>query len=492
MKKIKLLFVLSLFTLVCAQLSAKGDSYTYNFWDDIEKAPDAYRVSHVVYAADLKLDKALKNPSSLFAVGNKIYVADTDNNRFLELEYTDKKTLELKRVIDRVNPSPLLNGVETFNMPKDIFVSSEDGAFYFADSENGRVIKTDADLNVLTIFKEPEDSTYEKGKAFLPAKVVADSKGRVYLLSKNVNKGFLKYESDGSFQGYYGATKVIVNVVERFWKKFATEAQKARMTSFVPTEYSNCYIDKYGFIYAVTQTFSEWDLLSGDAAPIRRLNALGNDFLVQNGYNYAVGDLKWGDAGGIKGPSRMSDITVLDNEIYVALDENRGRLFAYDNQGYLLFAFGGRGNVNGSFRKAASIEHIGKDLFVLDSVNASITVFTPTEYGNLIYQATEQYSVGEYDASAETWAKVLEHNGNYDLAYIGLGKSFLRQNRYKEAMEYFKLKRDRRDYSKAFKYYRKEWIEKHIGWITGILIAAIVIWLVRRTVKRIKWEISTL
>ena len=491
MKKSKLLFTVILAGLLCSNLFAKGDTYTYNFWDDIEKSPDAYRVSHVVYAADLQLDKALKNPQSLFANGNHLYVADSDNNRFIELEYTEKKTLEFVRVIDQVNPSPFLED-NTFKGPKDIFVSKEDGSFLFADTDNGRIIKTDKDLNVIMVLREPDDPTYEKGKAFLPSKVIADSKGRIYVLSKNVNKGFLKYEYDGSFQGFYGATKVIVSAADRFWKKFATEAQKARMVLFVPTEYSNCYMDNEGFIYAVTHSFDEWDLLSGKADPIRRLNALGNDILIQNGYNVAIGDLQWGNAGGVKGPSWIADITVLDNEVYVALDETRGRLFAYNNQGYLLFAFGGRGNTNGTFRKPASIEHIGKDLFVLDSTNASITVFTPTDYGNLIYRATEQFAVGQYDDSAETWEKVLQLNGNYDLAYIGLGKSFLRQNKYKEAMEYFKLKRDRRDYSKAFKYYRKEWVEQHFALIVIVIAAILIIPLLVRWIKRIKWEISTL
>ena len=157
-----------------------------------------------------------------------------------------------------------------------------------------------------------------------------------------------------------------------------------------------------------------------------------------------------------------------------------------------MFAFGGRGNVDGFFRKPASIEHIGKDLFVLDSMNASITVFSPTDYGKLIYQATEQFACGEYDDSAETWAKVLEYNGNYDLAYIGLGKAYLRQKKYKEAMEYFKVKRDRRDYSKAFKYYRKEWIENNIGWMVGLLVVIIILSFVFKIVKKIKWELETL
>ncbi len=490
MKKLKFLFAGLLIGLMCTSLFAKGDTYTYNFWDDPEHSPDAYRVSHVMYADDLKLDVPLKNPQSVFAWKNHIFVADTDNNRIIELEYTEKKTLVPVRIIDHVNDSPFIE-VTTLNKPYDIFVSDE-GIMYIADTDNGRVLKTDYDLNVLFVYTEPDDPTYEKDKAFLPVKVIADDKGRVFLLSRNANKGFFKYEYDGTFEGFYGATKVIISAADRLWKKIATEAQKARMQLFVPTEYSNCYMDKEGFIYAVTKSFEENDLFTGKASPIRRLNALGNDILIQNGYEYVIGDLQWGNAAGIVGFSKITDITVLDNEVYLALDENRGRIFAYDNQGYLLFVFGGRGNLDGFFRSPVALDHIDKDLFVVDSVNATITVFTPTQYGNLIYKATEQFAVGEYDASAETWSKVLDLNGNYALAYIGLGKSYLRQKKYKEAMDCFKLKRDGRDYSKAFKYYRKEWVEAHFGLIVILLLAIVLIPMIVRLIKRIKWEISTL
>ena len=489
MKKRLLLITTVLFSM-CTTLAAKGDTYIYDFWADIEKSPDTYRVSHVVYADDLKLNEPLKNPSSLFAHSNFIYVTDTDNNRIVVLEYTAKKTLELKQIIDHVNGNGLIDE-ENLKAPKDVFVN-HDGTIFIADSENGRVLKTDSDLNVLLVYTEPDDPNYEEGKAFIPEKVVADSKGRVYIAAKNINKGFLKYEYDGTFQGFFGANEVVFNPLDMLWKKLSTEAQKEKMVLFVPVEYSNCYMDQEGFIYAVTKTFDDWDLMSDKAKPIRRLNALGKDILVKNAFYYPIGDVVWGNAAGIKNPSKFTDITVLDNEVYIAIDESRGRLFAYDNQGFLLFAFGGRGNIDGYFRQPASIEHIDKDLFVLDSVNASITVFTPTEFGSLIYQATEQFACGEYDEAADSWEKVLRYNGNYDLAYIGLGKSYLRKNRYKEAMECFKLKHDRRDYSIAFKYYRKEWIEANIKWIVVLIIIAVVLTAVVKTVNRIRREINSL
>ena len=158
----------------------------------------------------------------------------------------------------------------------------------------------------------------------------------------------------------------------------------------------------------------------------------------------------------------------------------------------MLITFGGRGNIDGHFRQPSSIEHVGKDLFVLDTMNSSITVFTPTVLGNLIYQATEQYAVGDYDDSARTWEEVLKYNGNYDLAYIGLGKSYLRQDRFKEAMDCFELKKDRKNYSKAYMYYRKEWIEANIGWVFALIIAVIVVPFIVKKVMAFIRELKSL
>lgn len=490
MNRRKFTIIACLLAFSVSSLFAKGDTYIYDFWGEIEKSPDAYRVAEVVYANGLESYKNLKAPSNLFCRDNSIYLLDSGNNAILELEYTSEKKLNLKRVIESFNA----NGEDiptTFKNPSDIYINV-DGTIFVADTDNGRILKFDADFNLLMVLYEPEDPTYEKGKSFLPEKVVADTKGRVYCLAKNVNKGFIRYEYDGTFAGFYGASEVVYDAMDMIWKKLATRAQREQMVQFVPTEYSNAYMDSHGFIYAVTKTFNEWDLKSDKAKPIRRLNALGNDILVKNGNDLPIGDLQWGNAGGIKDPAKFTDITVLDNDVYLTVDETHGRIFAYNNQGYLLFAFGGRGNIDGYFRSPVSIEHIGRDIFVLDKTNASITVFTPTEYGNMIYDATEYYACGEYDKSADVWRQVLKLNGNYDLAYIGLGKACLRQEKYAEAMDYFKLKRNKKDYSKAYMYNRKEVIERNIGWIFGLIIALIVIPMIVKLIKKVKRDLEAL
>ena len=181
----------------------------------------------------------------------------------------------------------------------------------------------------------------------------------------------------------------------------------------------------------------------------------------------------------------------MDNDIYVCLDRNRGRLFGYDDQGRMVFAFGGNGNMDGYFRRPSAIDHVGHELYVVDSLDNSITVFVPTQFGELVYDAIEQFDKGQYEASGESWKKVMNQNGNYDLAYIGIGRALLRQEQYEEAMKYFELKYDEDNYSKAYKQYRKIWVEDHIVIIVIVILALFLIPLTIGRIKAIRHEIDT-
>ena len=464
-------------------------TYGYDYWGDVQIYPDAYRVTAVIDSVSLGLDQLggmrMARPQSLFVRNDDLYVVDRDNNRILQIKCGEDE-YTLTRVIDTVNggePSDLKS-------PYDVFVDPEDN-IYVADYGNQRVVMMDKDLNYIKAFTKPVDSTYDQNLDFLPKKITVDVAGRVYVLAANVNKGFVKYESDTTFTGYIGANKVTVNMAEYIWKRyFQTKEQRAASANFVPTEYENLYIDKDGFIYATTTTFSEYDLKSDVAKPIRRLNGIGNDILVKNDRYPPIGDLWWleGDST-YYGPSRMTDVTVFDNEIYVVLDRVRGRLFGYDSQGVMLWAFGTRGNIEGAFTSPISLEHRGYDLFVLDQTENSITVFTPTEYGMKIYDAIGEYQAGRYDESADIWRDVLKQNANYPLAFRGIGRALLRQDRFREAMEYFKMAHDRQNYGRAFKLYRKEWIEHNVWWIVLILAVLLIVPLILRRIRRTRWEV---
>ena len=463
-------------------------SYNYDYWGDVQMTPDPYRVLTVIDSSSLGLENIenlrISNPQSMFVRNRDLYVADTGNSRILQLKLDEDKVTLIRIITEIQGAEPA-----TMNGPTDVF-ADEAGNIYIADYNNHRVIMADKDLNMLKVFLKPTDTTFNQSSDFLPSKIAVDVAGRLYVLATNVNKGFMKYESDTSFTGYIGANTVKINMADYIWKRyFMSKEQRAASESFVPTEYENLYIDEKGFIYATNTVFSEWELKSDTAKPIRRLNGIGNDILIKNDRYPPIGDLYWKSESIQYGPSKLTDITAMDNEIYVAVDKIRGRLFGYDSQGVMLWVFGTKGNSDGAFNRPAALDHMGYNLLVLDGLKNSVTVFTPTEYGQMIYDATDTYLKGDYDQSAELWEEVMKLNANYPLAFRGLGRAMLRQEKYQEAMNYFEMAHDREDYGRAFKQYRKHWIEKNVIWIVLILTALLLIPLIIGRIKKAKWEV---
>ena len=462
-------------------------TYTYDYWEDMRESPDAYRARLMISGGSLGIPGGLKAPQGLFVRGEDVYICDTGNNRVLQLRLTDSGA-EVVRVIDSFtgDTSPL-----TFSSPRDIFVS-EEGDLFIADFNNNRVVRLDKDLNWQLSFVKPTDTTFDQSVSFLPKKLVADVSGRVYVLAQNVNKGLIKFEANGAFTGFIGASKVRYTWYDSLWRLLSTKEQRAQQEAFVPTEYDNVALDADGFFYVVTKTFDENQLRSGQAEPVRRLNAIGNNILVENGSSYVVGDLQWAPGNTNitnSGPSKFVDVTVLQDDIYMVLDSTHNRIFGYDQQGNLLWAFGGVGNSDGFFNRPVAIEHMGLELLVLDEAG-SLTVMTPTEYGRLVYQAIGEYRRGEYAASADTWTEVLSQNGNFDSAYVGIGRALLQEEKYEDAMRYFETALDRKNYSEAWRLRRMEIVEDNIGLIfavVAILLAAPPLW---RRIKKIMWEVK--
>ena len=450
------LVAFSLFAALCGGMVARAAdgfdynyTYTYDYWGDERQSPDAYRTSAMLSSVSLGLETPMRTPRGLTVSGNDIYIVDTGNNRILQVA-RDGENFTLTRVISEISGDITPN---TLSAPQDVFVMA-DGTLFIADTNNNRILKADRNLNLLSVFTRPTDATFDQSMAFLPTKLVCDTTGRVFCLAQNVNRGLMKYEADGTFTGFIGASEVKYTWYELVWRLLSTKEQRAQQASFVPTEYNNIALDSEGFFFVTTQTFNSNELTSGAAKPVRRLNAIGTNILIENGTSHV------------------------------------NRIFTYDKQGNLLWAFGGVGNMDGYFLNPVALEHQGYDLLVLDSQDCCVTVLTPTEYGKLVYKATEQYHAGEYAASADTWREVMKRNGNYDLAYIGIGRALLQQKQFKEACDYFAMARDSRNYSEAFRYYRSEWVEQNIGWIFGIVAVLLVVPMVIGHIRKIKWEVD--
>lgn len=477
---ISALAILMLLPCVAFPGSAAGQeqaySYVYDSYGNANESPSPYQTDSRIDVTAFGLTP-LKAASSLFVREDELYICDTGNHRIIQLSLAND-TVELVRLIDSAADGSALSG------PTDVFVTA-DGRMVVSDAGNNRILIMDSELNVLSEIRRPTDVSVDQTLPFKPNKLVVTAE-HIYAQVQSVNKGLMEFSLDGDFVGYIGASPVKFNWEDYLWKVFSTDEQREAMQAFVPTEYNNVALDSEGFLYVTNSIFSKQELNAGDAEPVRRLNLKGTNILIQNGNNRVIGDLRWDSLG----PSKFVDVTALDDGTYFLLDSVRSRIFAYDYQGNMLYAFGGIGTKSGYFTTPVSIEHHGKDLLVLDSANGMITVMKHTGFGELVANAISAYGVGDYNTSMEYWKQVLVLNGSYELAYRGIGKVLLRNGDYVEALDYLEYAKDYYYYSKAWQSYRKDWIESNILYIVGGLALLAVAYLVYSLITKIRGKVE--
>lgn len=475
-KLISILIIILICTFYCSVVfaSAVYESYVYDYWGNVVYCPQAYLPSRNITGEQIGIG-SFNKPSDIFVAQNGlIYIADSGNNRIIVIN----EKFELVKVIDQF----INNGKQDFfNNPQGVFVT-ENEDIYVADTNNARIVHLNKNSFFVREIGAPNADIIPEDFVYKPIKLVLDKAGRIYVIAQNVNQGIIELNADGSFQGYMGASRVAPNMVEYFWRLLSTEEQKKAMILFIPTEYNNICIDNEGFIFVTTSALSPYDIQyainarSEDdrIAPVRRLNLTGVDVLRRKGFFPPVGDIKFSYTGSITGPSTLVDVAVnKKNNTYSVLDNKRGRVFTYDDEGNLLYVFGGTGDQLGVFRSPSALDIFEDNILVADSVLNSITVFEMTEYGRIINEALYMHRIGRYGDAAEKWQKVLDFNGNYELAYVGVGRALLRQDRYWEAMKNFRYGNRRNLYSRAFQYYRKRLVRDNFGLVLLFLIAVI-------------------
>nr|WP_144928527.1 NHL repeat-containing protein [Paenibacillus bovis] len=454
-----LIGAVALFSIDTQRAAAEGatDTYNYSFWGTTVKSPAAYTAEKIINGQQFDIG-AFADPNDIHVTENQdIYVVDTGNQRIVILN----KNLELVHVID----SFMNNGQEdTFNQPEGIFVN-ELNDIYIADTGNKRIVHLNDNYELEKIVDSPQSEVIKQDFDFKPVRVVVDKAQRIYVMASGVFDGFMEFNADGEFTTFIGANRVQVNPIEYLWKQLATKEQRSQMVQFIPTEFTNLDINEQGFIYAT----------NGDSFgdTIKKLNAQGNDILRREGYfnprgdeNYYVDD----------GPSRLIDIDVWHSEIYSVLDSKRGRVFTYNGDGHLMYIFGGLGNLRGEFVNPIAIERLGNDFLVLDRALGEITVFEPTVYGTTLNEAVKAYYNGEEEDAYHLYQETINMNANLDFAYTGIGKALLRQGKYKEAMEYFKVSKDQMNYSKAFLLHRKQVLRGYFPYIMTGIVAFVLLW----------------
>lgn len=347
-----------------------------------------------------------------------------------------------------------------------------DSGIYIADTDNGRIVKLTHDFKVKDTFYDVEDETF-KELAYRPIKISVDQSERMYVIARNAYEGIIELDSNGSFNRYTGVNPIKLTPLQILRRMLMTEAQRAKLEKFLPTDYTNLIVDDKNFIYATAKARE-----NNAENMIQLINPKGIDVLTRTGYHPPMGDIMYVEGKNnyvIDGPSNLVDIAIGKNGIYSVLDDKRSRIFTYDSEGNLLYVNGDKGYQSDRFNQGVALSYLNDNLLVLDA-SGSIVVYRPTEFGESVNKAVELHYNGQFEEAAELWEKVLKLNTNYEVAYNGIGKYHLRLGNYKEAMANFKLGHDQFYYSKAFKNHRNQIIKKNFTWIfMGVIVLVISI-----------------
>ncbi|MDR9855722.1 YIP1 family protein [Paenibacillus sp. VCA1] len=465
-----LLLAVSIASQAAPAAAAPYYGYNYSSTGEALPAPLPYLPAKVIYGKDVSAG-AFNNPEDVFVDSEKlVYVADTGNNRIVVMD----SEWRLVRIIDSFRRE---GRKDTFNQPKGVFVDKA-GHVYVADTNNGRIVELGERDEFVREIGAPKSDVIRKDFKFVPTKLALDSAKRLFVVSQGVFDGILEYDAKGQFTGFFGKNPVRFTASELFWKQFSTEAQRQQMALFVPIEFNNLAVDSEQFVYA---TASENSLSS---EMVKRLNPSGTNVLRHDGFP-VVGDLRVTQIGSFRGSTTLTSVAVNNNGIYLVLDSKRGRTFAYDYDGNLLFQFGQIGDKEGTFRTPVEVEWFGDDILVLDRSLNRLTLFKPTRYGSLVLDAASAYYNGKEETATRLWNEVGKLNHNLELAHVGIGRAELEQGEYKQAMASFKLGGTPMYYSKAFEGYRKIFLWDNFTYLfIGLAVAIVAVVIGRRLIPK--------
>ena len=495
MKKFAKILILSLvlillFGTVSSFAYVAYDTYTYSISGKQMLSPTAYSTNLSITSTDMGLGSVqLSDATDIVTddLGN-VYIADAGNNRIVVLN----KYYRVIKIIDTYYDDA---GKEVkFNRPEGVFVSNNpDGQsnIYICDTENKAVVVFDREYNYVRTITAP-NSPLLNAENFYPNAVAVDIYGRIFIVAKRISEGVIVLSSTGDFTGYIGAQKVSYSVIDIIWRKFQTKDQLAQQDRNVSVAYNNLTVDSDGFVYATSDKISESEQFkaikskASDYSPVKKLNATGHEIMKRNGFFDPGGEVDIFYANEV---SKISDIALGPEGMWTILDYKRSKLFTYDQQGNLIFAFGDGGEYgqggellgNGESLQAITYQTIDDTtyLLVLDKTSDSsnkykLVVYSPTEYCETIISALRNQNKHEYDTSIQYWQDVLTKNNNFDLAYIGIGKALFSQGKYDEAYTVLQNAYETQYASKAFAELRKDIIGKWIILIAIVAIALIV------------------
>jgi len=466
-----------------AWASVPYDTYTKDAYGRALRTPPAYEPT-AVYGGDIYLPDAdagggvrfapLKSPKDLFVdKDDRIYVADTDNNRIVVFDADGR--------FDRV----VAPEKDPLNRPQGVFVS-EDGAMYVADTGNRRIVRIGRDGAVERSFGRPAQGLPPDSGGFEPTNVVVDKRGFLYAVLNGSFQGVMQLDPEGEFRGFFGTNATEAGWMDRVRRLLYTKEQLSRQVRLLPATIRNIDIDELGYIYTVSGSGFE---------QLKKLNVRGDNLWGGRSFGEAApAAQRQGAASGTAGEvpraePLLTDVAVDRSGNATLIDKTGNVVLQYDAEGRLLFYWAGpvtagmpRVGLNQS--PVAVAVNSRQQLLVLDEALNAIQVFSPTQFGTAVHAAHGLTRDGKYEESRVYWQEVAKLDALYPPAYRGLADAAFYKGDYAEAMRLYRLAGDSTGYSDAVWQLRLIWFQSRFPWIANACVFVFLVWLAAGRINR--------
>ncbi len=432
-------FITPLFMLAIAVLTMSAPVSTYGLTQQSAPYP-TYTIgpngrfveTQTAYepAGYFDMDLTLRQPEDMMRVGNKLYVADTGNQRIVRF---NMETGEGDVVISGLS------------QPTGLYVN-EVGDLYVADKGTQRIYRYNEAFELAQTFTRPLEPIFGQTSPFVPTKVTSGPRGILYVVGEGSTAGLMQINQAGEFIGFFGT-----NTTSFSWLQTISNFFGITRAANIPTSPTNVTLDSKGSVYTVSATTSQ---------QVKKFNIASQSILSLNQYYTPV----------------SIHVNAFDNIFTVSQD---GIISEYDSYGNMIFSFGGldQGNrVSGLYVNPVDIITDEDDnLWVLDKGTGLIQLLQRSEFAALVHQGLINFKEGIYSLSQ--WENVLRMNSMFALANGALARGHYRLQAYEEALQYYAIAFDQAGFSEAFWQLRYTWLELNLSWV---LIGIVLILLLRQ------------
>ncbi len=451
-KKIVCLVVILLTMLPSIGLAAPYSSFMIDRDGHYRYAPTLYEPAYVL---DVDASGVL---DMYIAKNDHIYMARVGTSG-AEVQELDEKGNFIRSI-----------GIGQIKKANGVFVDN-DFNVYVADPTANTVWMFNPAGELVRDYGKPTNPLFGKKATYVPLKVVVDQQKNLYVVSEGTVDGMVQLAEDGEFLGYFGSNTSTSSFLKTLQKWFySSEMMMGMFIRNIPISMNNVAIDQEGLIYAITK--------GQTTEPLKKINVAGKNLfpeVLTELYDDVV-DLS------------LESVTVDQYGNVFVISGVTGHVIMLDSLGQVVGIFGARNYIASEMGISITPVALGvnskQQVIIADRGAGNLTVYTPTPLMESIFEGLALYRQGKYIDGEPIWRDVLKRNTSVALAYRAIGLSAFKQEKYEEALDYFYLANDKKNYSNAFWELRQQFLMNASTWIIVGIVALVVLRAVLKLINR--------